>query len=206
MLEDGRFTRDGGSKPIGVDSRVVSTDGADYESKVESGELRRDLIPQLSDLSIRVPPLREYAEDVPELLTYYVDKLVDSEGLTFRRFSVAAQNRLRNYPWPDNVRELKNLVRRLLLSGRGEDIGLREVEAEISASAPVDEPLVKQDLLALPLREAREQFERAYLQQQLVLCDGKVGQLAKRVGMERTHLYRKLRALGVDFKSVSSDD
>jgi DNA-binding NtrC family response regulator len=206
VLEDGRFTRVGGSKPIKVDARVVATVGADYEAKIETGELRRDLVSQLSELSIRVPPLREYAEDVPELLTYYVDKLVDSEGLTFRRFSVAAQNRLRNYPWPDNVRELKNLVRRLLLSGRGEDIGLREVEEEISASAPVDEPLVKQDLLALPLREAREQFERAYLQQQLVLCDGKVGQLAKRVGMERTHLYRKLRALGVDFKSVGSDD
>ena len=69
-----------------------------------------------------------------------------------------------------------------------------------------DEPLVKQDLLSLPLREAREQFERAYLQQQLVLCDGKVGKLAKRVGMERTHLYRKLRSLGVDFRSVSTAD
>jgi two-component system nitrogen regulation response regulator NtrX len=155
---------------------------------------------------LRVPPLREYSEDVPELLNYYVDKLVDAEGLTFRRFSVAAQNRLRNYPWPENVHELKNLVRRLLLSGSDEDISLEEVEAEISATAKGEEPLVKQDLLALPLREAREQFERAYLQQQLVLCQGKVGQLAKRVGMERTHLYRKLRSLGVDFKSVSSDD
>jgi len=93
-----------------------------------------------------------------------------------------------------------------LLSGISEDIRLEEVEAEITAATPVDEPLVKQDLLALPLREAREQFERAYLQQQLVLCHGKVGQLAKRVGMERTHLYRKLRSLGVDFKSVGSDD
>jgi DNA-binding NtrC family response regulator len=143
---------------------------------------------------------------VPELLAYYVDKLVDAEGLRFRRFSVAAQNRLRNYPWPDNIRELKNLVRRMLLCDADGDISLDEVETEISATAPVDEPLVKQDLLSLPLREAREQFERAYLQQQLVLCDGKVGQLAKRVGMERTHLYRKLRSLGVDFKSVSSDD
>ncbi len=150
--------------------------------------------------------MREYPEDVPELLTYYVDKLVDSEGLSFRRFSVAAQNRLRNYPWPDNIRELNNLVRRLLLTGSEDDISLAEVEAEVMAGAPAGEPLVKQDLLALPLREAREQFERAYLQQQLVLCDGKVGQLAKRVGMERTHLYRKLRSLGVDFKSVSADD
>ena len=206
VLEDKQFMRKGGSEPVRLKARIVATIGADYESLVEAGKLRRDLIAQVGELSCRVPPLREYSEDVPELLNYYVDKLVDSEGLTFRRFSVAAQNRLRNYPWPDNVRELKQLVRRLLLSGSDEDIVLEEVEAEIAAAAPVDEPLVKQDLLSLPLREAREHFERSYLQQQLVLCDGKVGLLAKRVGMERTHLYRKLRSLGVDFKSVGSDD
>jgi len=206
VLESGSFTRVGGTDRRRTDVRVVATVGADYEARVEAGDLRRDLVSPLGELKLRVPPLREYAEDVPELLTYYVDKLVDAEGLSFRRFSVAAQNRLRNYPWPDNVHELKNVVRRLLLSGSGDDISLEEVEAEVSAAAPVDEPLVKQDLLALPLREAREQFERAYLQQQLVLCGGKVGKLADRVGMERTHLYRKLRSLGVDFKSLASDD
>jgi DNA-binding NtrC family response regulator len=206
ILESGSFTRIGGHDPVKVDVRIVATVGPDYEARIEAGELRRDLVSHLGELKLRVPPLREYAEDVPELLNYYVDKLVDAEGLQFRRFSVAAQNRLRNYPWPENVHELKNLVRRLLLSGSDEDISLEEVEAEISSAVPVDEPLVKHDLLALPLREAREQFERAYLQQQLVLCEGKVGQLAKRVGMERTHLYRKLRSLGIDFKSVSSDD
>jgi len=206
VVEDGQFTRIGGSAPVKVKARIVATVRADYEALIESGQLRRDLVAQLGVLSLRIPPLRDYSEDVPELLTYYVDKLVDAEGLTFRRFSVAAQNRLRNYPWPDNVRELKQLVRRLLLSGSSEDIGLGEVEAEITAVTPVNEPLVKQDLLALPLREAREHFERSYLQQQLVLCDGKVGQLAKRVGMERTHLYRKLRSLGVNFRSVGRDD
>lgn len=206
VIEDGRFMRVGGSVPVRLEARIVATVGTDVDALINAGKLRRDLVAQLSMLSLRVPPLREYSEDVPELLTYYVDKLVDAEGLTFRRFSVAAQNRLRNYPWPDNVRELKHLVRRLLLSGSSEDIALDEVEAEISAVASVDEPLVKQDLLALPLREAREHFERSYLQQQLILCDGKVGQLAKRVGMERTHLYRKLRSLGVNFKSVGSDD
>ena len=205
-IQDGQFTRVGAAAPVKIDARIVATVSADYEALIEKGKLRRDLVSHLSALSLRVPPLREYSEDVPELIAYYVDKLVDSEDLTFRRFSVAAQNRLRNYPWPDNVRELKSLVRRLLLVGSSEDITLDEVEAEISAAAPVNEPLVKQDLLALPLREAREQFERAYLQQQLVLCDGKVGQLAKRVGMERTHLYRKLRSLGVDFRSIGSDD
>ena len=206
VLDDGQFTRVGGSKPIKLDARVVATIDVDYQRKIEEQRLRPDLIAHLSELTLRVPPLRDYAEDVPELLGYYVDKLVDSEGLTFRRFSIAAQNRLRNYPWPDNMRELKNLVRRLLLADTDDDIELAEVEAEISATVSVSEPLVKQDLLSLPLREAREQFERAYLQQQLALCDGKVGQLAKRVGMERTHLYRKLRSLGVDFKSIGSDD
>ena len=206
VLEDQRVTRVGGNESIPLTARIVATAGSDYEAAIDKGELRRDIISHLSVLSLRVPPLREYSEDVPELLAYYVDKLVDAEGLSFRRFSVAAQNRLRNYPWPDNVRELKNLVRRLLLAQGKGDISLEEVEADINEAEPANEPLVKQDLLALPLREAREQFERAYLQQQLVLCDGKVGQLAKRVGMERTHLYRKLRTLGVDFKSAGSTD
>ena len=205
-LEQGEFVRRGGHEAIKVQTRVLATAKSEYESNVDDGSLRRELVSDLNILSLRVPPLREYAEDVPELLSYYVDKLVDGEGLSFRRVGVAAQNRLRNYPWPDNVRELKNLVRRLLITGSDEEISLEEVEKEIDAAAHSDEPLVKQDLLSLPLREAREQFERAYLQQQLVLCDGKVGKLAKRVGMERTHLYRKLRSLGVDFRSVSAEE
>lgn len=206
VLEDQQIQRVGGTQKLPLEARIVATAGSDWESFVESGRLRRDVVSHISVLSLRVPPLREYSEDVPELLTYYVDKLVDAEGLSFRRFSVAAQNRLRNYPWPENVRELKNLVRRLLLAEGDDDISLEEVEADLNSGEPADEPLVKQDLLSLPLREAREQFERAYLQQQLVLCEGKVGQLAKRVGMERTHLYRKLRSLGVDFKSVTADE
>lgn len=206
VLERGEFVRVGGREPVRLQARILATVKANYEEMIESGKLRRELVSNLNTLTLRVPPLREYAEDVPELLNYYVDKLVDAEGLTFRRFSVAAQNRLRNYPWPDNVRELKNLVRRLLITGSDEEISLDDVEKEVSSASEAGEPLVKQDLLSLPLREAREQFERAYLQQQLVLCDGKVGKLAQRVGMERTHLYRKLRSLGVDFRSVGSDD
>ena len=206
ILDDETWYRVGGSEAVPLKARVIATIGSDYAARIEAGTLRRDLVAHLGVLKLEVPPLRDYSEDVPELLAYYVDKLVDSEGLQFRRFSVAAQNRLRNYPWPDNVRELKNLTRRLLLTGSGEDVSLGDVERELNAGASAGEPLVKQDLLSLPLREAREQFERAYLQQQLVLCEGKVGQLAKRVGMERTHLYRKLRSLGVDFKSVTVDD
>ncbi|MDH4107375.1 MAG: sigma-54 dependent transcriptional regulator [Gammaproteobacteria bacterium] len=207
-MEQGGFLRKGGHSTVEMRARIIGTVRSGYESAIESGALRRELISSLNILSLRVPPLREYTEDVPELLSHYVDKLVDSEGLGFRRFSVAAQNRLRNYPWPDNVRELKNLVRRILLTGATEEVSLEEIEAElgVSSAGMAAEPLVKQDLLALPLREAREAFERAYLQQQLQLCEGKVGKLAARVGMERTHLYRKLRSLGVDFRSTGSDD
>jgi DNA-binding NtrC family response regulator len=172
---------------------------------VLSEDFRRDLYAQLSVLLVRVPALREYAEDVPELLRYHVDQFTETAGLRFRRFSVAAQNRLRHYPWPDNVRELRNLTRRFLLNEGPEEIGLEELERELSSQTPVGEPLVKHDLLALPLREAREQFERAYLQQQLQLCNGKVGLLAKRVDMERTHLYRKLRSLGIDIGHGAED-
>ncbi|HEV8017652.1 MAG TPA: sigma-54 dependent transcriptional regulator [Steroidobacteraceae bacterium] len=205
VFESGQFVRLGGNEPVAFRARVLSSAQPGLEQRAGGDGLRRDLLAYLNVLIMRVPPLREYAEDVPDLLRHQVDRLVDADGLPFRRFSVAAQNRLRNYPWPDNVRELRHLVHRLLMHGGAEEIRLEEIERELSVQTPPDEPLVKQDLLALPLREAREQFERAYLQQQLLLCNGKVGQLAKRVGMERTHLYRKLRSLGVDFRNISED-
>jgi DNA-binding NtrC family response regulator len=205
-LEARRFNRKGGREPIEVGARFVSSGPPGFEQAGEHAGFRQELLTHLSVMVLQVPPLREYPEDVPELLRYYIDKLVEEEGLPYRRFGVASQNRLRNYPWPGNVRELRNLVQRLLILGGEEEISLQEVEQLLSAESRTDEPLVKQDLLSLPLREAREHFERAYLQQQLQLCEGKVGQLAKRVGMERTHLYRKLRSLGIDFRQVAGDD
>jgi DNA-binding NtrC family response regulator len=200
-LDSGNYRRQGGTSILDCDVRLICSAQPGFETRGPE-PFRQDLLSQLNVLGLRVPPLRDYAEDVPDLLRYYVDRLVDDQRLPFRRFGVAAQNRLRNYPWPGNIRELKNLVQRLLIRGGDEEIELAEIEREIAGQAAADEPLVKQDLLALPLREAREHFERAYLTQQLQLCNGKVGQLAKRVGMERTHLYRKLRSLGVDFRQL----
>jgi DNA-binding NtrC family response regulator len=204
-IEQNAYTRMGGRERLPLNVRWISSAQEGFESGAAPEPFRRDLLAHLNVITLRVPPLREYAEDVPDLLRFYVDRLVDDQHLPLRRFSVAAQNRLRNYPWPGNVGELKNLVQRVLILGQGEEIRLEEIERELAVKMSTDEPLVKQDLLALPLREAREQFERAYLQQQLLLCNGKVGQLAKRVGMERTHLYRKLRALGVDFRQLGDD-
>jgi len=204
-IEQNAYTRVGGRERIPINVRWVSSAQEGFEQRATPEPFRRNLLAHLNVITLRVPPLREYAEDVPDLLRFYVDRLVDDQHLPLRRFSVAAQNRLRNYPWPGNVGELKNLVQRVLILGAGEEIRLEEIERELAVKMSNDEPLVKQDLLALPLREAREQFERAYLQQQLLLCNGKVGQLAKRVGMERTHLYRKLRALGVDFRQLGDE-
>ncbi|MFO0510109.1 MAG: sigma-54-dependent transcriptional regulator, partial [Gammaproteobacteria bacterium] len=208
VLESGGWTPIGGTQPRPMRARLVDAATPVGEQKPAAGAaptVRRDLLARLSVTVLRVPPLRDYAEDVPDLLRHSVDRFVDGERLPFRRFGVPAQNRLRNYPWPGNVQELRALVRRVLERGGAEEISLEEIERELAEAVPPSETLVKQDLLSLGLREAREHFERAYLQQQLLLCQGKVGQLAKRVGMERTHLYRKLRSLGIDFRAIPDD-
>jgi two-component system nitrogen regulation response regulator NtrX len=205
-LETRTITRIGSASPVRINVRIIASASPRLLITDSGSSVRLELLSRLNVITLTVPPLREYAQDVPDLLRYYVDRLVDEERLPFRRFGVPAQNRLRNYPWPGNVRELKNLVQRLLILGGEEEIRLEEIERELTSRSPTSEPLVKQDLLALPLREAREHFERAYLQQQLILCNGKVGQLAKRVGMERTHLYRKLRSLGVDFRQLADTE
>ncbi|HET7651323.1 MAG TPA: sigma-54 dependent transcriptional regulator [Gammaproteobacteria bacterium] len=204
-LDQGRYTRVGGQSPQTLAVRFMSAALPDIETALADGRFRRDLYLRLEGVTVRVPPLREYREDVPELLRYYTDAMVDVQNLKYRRFSVAAQNRLRNYPWPGNVRELKNMIQRFLMLNQDTEISLEEVERELQPFRS-SEPLVKQDLLAMPLREAREHFEKAYLEQQLQLCGGKVGKLAERVGMERTHLYRKLNSLGIDFRSLGTDE
>lgn len=205
VLDQGSFSRLGRAHIIPLNIRLIVSIRPEEYAHAETRGIRADLLEQLSVLKLQVPALRDYPEDVPELLRHFVDKYVDSNALPYRRFSVAAQNRLRNYPWPGNISELASLVQRLLIANESDEIALDELERELVPAANDDISLLKKDLLSLPLREAREQFERAYLTQQLAICGGKVGQLAKRVGMERTHLYRKLRALGVDFRQSDRD-
>jgi DNA-binding NtrC family response regulator len=194
VVEQGVYTPPGKTQPEPCTARIMAS-----VQRTASDGLRADLLAAMGVMQLSVPPLREYSEDIPELLRQYVHALVSDEGLPYRRFGVPVQNRLRNYPWPGNLRELKNLVRRLLLQDAAPEVSLRELEDALEPTVDGSEALIRQDILALPMREAREQFERIYLTQQLALCGGKVGKLAERVGMERTHLYRKLRALGVDF-------
>lgn len=167
---------------------------------VADNHLRRDLYDQLGVLTIEVPALREYRDFIPEIIRHYVDTLSDHEGYTFRRFDVAAINRLRRHDWPGNLQELGNVIRRLLAAGSSAPVALEEVDAVLAAHMTTA-PRVGEDLLSLPYREAVERFERAYLSAQLALVEGRVSRLAERVGLERTHLYRKLRSLGIELSS-----
>ena len=204
VLDTGSWSRLGRATPVPAAARMMASVRGTATAAPDS--LRPELYERFGATRITVPSVREYAEDISELLRHTVEDLNERQQLPFRRFAIAAQNRLRNYPWPGNLRELTSLVERLLAAGGAEEISLAEVEQELVPSVASAQPLVQQDLLALPLREARELFERAYLTEQLALCGGKVGQLAKRVGMERTHLYRKLRSLGVEFRASLADE
>lgn len=200
-LETGSFLRIGGSEPVQVDVRVIAASCSDLKEAVKNGKFREDLYYHLNVVPLEIPPLRDHREDLSELLNFYIDYFVTKEKLPFRRFTVSAQNFLRNHSWPGNVRELKNLVQRLLILGAGEQIGMEEVESALGTLVVPEQVVVDTPLsFNLPLREAREQFEKIYLEKRLQECNGSVGRLSKVVGMERTHLYRKLRALAIEFK------
>ncbi len=203
-LEGESLLRDGGSQPESIDMRVIAATQRDLQQEVHAGRFREDLYYRLNVVPLRVPALREHAEDIPELLNYYVDYYCGREGLPYRRFSIAAQNRLRHYGWPGNNRELRNLVQRLLIMGTSEQISVEEVDLALGQreQGNQEEPQWRPDVFELPLREAREEFERSYLVHQLKQCHGSVSRLSQRVGMERTHLYRKLRALGINPKII----
>ncbi len=195
------FHRVGGAEPVQVDVRVLAATRMDLEQEVLEGRFREDLYYHLNVLPLRIPPLREHVEDVPALLDFYLQHYLAQEGLSARRFTSGAISRLSQYHWPGNVRELKNLVQRLLILGEGAEIENAEVEAALGGAVGRGASSLPSGLAMpfdRPLREAREEFERRYLQHQLREAGGSVGELAKLAGMERTHLYRKLKALGID--------
>lgn len=201
-LQARSFTRPGGTTPVPLYVRIIAATHKNLEQLVEQSSFRSDLYYLLNVVPLKVPPLREHREDVPELLNYYTNIFVDQEKLPYRKFSMAAQNRLRNYEWPGNIRELSNMVQRLLITSAGSEISQEEIESTLGEQ-PM-KPLTAAGIPAsfnLPLREARDQFEKEYLEYQLQKNNGSVGKVAQIAGVERTHLYRKLKALGIDPKN-----
>ena len=205
VIESGHWPREGGETRA-LDCRVIASAAPNVSDLVASGRIVDELYFRLNVLPLAVPALRERPEDVPDLVRYYADWFPDHEDLPYRSFSVSAQNRLRNHSWPGNIRELRNLVKRLLILGGSDDVSVAEVEEALRQNAELpDAGGVSNPAFDLPLREAREQFEREYLLYQLRKAGGSVGKLSETAGMERTHLYRKLRALGIDPRAVAKE-
>ena len=195
-----------GESGLPVSARFITASRYDLEQEVRAGRFREDLYHVLNQYPVHILPLREHSEDVTELLQHYVRLFSDQEGLPYRNFTMAAQNRLRNYHWPGNVLELENLVHRLLIQVEQPSIDLEHVENVLSDHETVTQYHAMHHIMPefeMPLRQAREQFEKAYLQYHLNQTDGSVGKVAKLAGMERTHLYRKLRSLGIDTKHLT---
>jgi len=201
-LERRSLLRIGGSESIDLNLRVISATAENLEKLVKAGHFREELYYQLNVIPLNVPPLRDHLEDIPELLKFYADFFSTRDKLPYRHFPVSVQNQLKNYSWPGNQRELRNLVQRLLILGSTNEVSPSEIDTLLSHTRTPDINFEKFGIdLGLPLREAREQFERNYLLYQLNEANGSVGRLAKMAGMERTHLYRKLKDLGVDIKN-----
>jgi len=204
VLDSGHYVHQGGSGVRNLDCRLIVSACNDLLELAGRDETLQQLYYRLNVLPLDLPPLRERPDDVPELVRFYAEWFPNSENLPYRSFSVAAQNRLRNHSWPGNVRELRNLVQRLLVLGGDGEVTVNEVDEALKQSPTAAAPAASDHpgYFDLPLREAREQFEREYLVYKLKQAGGSVGRLADAVGMERTHLYRKLRTLGVDPKTA----
>ena len=150
---------------------------------------------------IDLPPLRQHLQDVPDLLKIFIDYFVKVEGLSQRRFSLAAMNMLAKYSWPGNLKQLKNMVHTILIRLNKEIINIEEVEETLTLQGPGGDLLVQNDMMSMTMIEARKKFEKAFLLRQLELVGWKVTELARRVDMERTNLYRKLKSLGIEYKN-----
>ncbi|KQY75188.1 sigma-54 dependent transcriptional regulator [Brevundimonas sp. Root1423] len=199
VLVEQRFRRVGGEQDVQVDIRVVTSTSRDLKQEIAEGRFREDLFHRLNVVPIRVPALSERREDIQELIDYFIDTLSSSQGLPRRRIGDDAIAVLQVHPWPGNVRQLRNNVERLLILATG------DVNEPISADMLPQEAtnanstgtLGGERIIALPLREAREVFEREYLAAQIMRFGGNISRTAAFIGMERSALHRKLKSLGV---------
>lgn len=201
-LQDQTFERLGGSARVKVDVRVIATSNRDLQAEIAAGRFREDLYYRLAVVPLRVPSLRERREDVPGLARQFLLRSAELSGQPARELSADAVASLQAYDWPGNVRQLRNLVDWLLImapGGASDAIRAEMLPPEIGSAAPTlfnADPSA--DVMALPLREARDLFETQYLQAQLLRFGGNISRTAGFVGMERSALHRKLKQLGIN--------
>jgi two-component system, NtrC family, nitrogen regulation response regulator NtrX len=201
VLQEQSFTRLGGQRRVQVDVRVIAASNRDLLAEIAAGRFREDLYYRLNVVPIRVPPLAERRADIPMLAEYFMARAAEASGLPARRLSPEAIALLQASDWPGNVRQLRNVLEWLLIMAPGDvksDIGVDSLPPEFVEAATAGlNPTANGELMVLPIREAREHFERAYLQAQLERFSGNISRTAGFVGMERSALHRKLKTLNI---------
>ncbi len=201
VLVDQTFQRSGGTAKINVDVRIISSTARNLEEEIAEGRFREDLYHRLSVVPIRVPPLSERREDIPQLIDYFMDQISVATGLPKRKIGEDAMAVLQSHVWPGNVRQLRNNVERvMILAGGGPEVVISAdmLPQDVGSMVPAMPTSTNgEHIMGLPLREAREVFERDYLIAQISRFSGNISRTAEFVGMERSALHRKLKALGV---------
>ncbi len=201
VLVDQNFQRVGGATRVHVDVRVISSSSRDLAQLIADGHFREDLYHRLSVVPIKVPPLSERREDVPELIEFFMDQISVASGLPKRQIGSDAMAVLQSHEWPGNIRELRNNVERLMILTKGDptaEVTIEMLPAEVGAMVPTTPSgSGGERLMSLPLRDAREIFEREYLIAQIARFSGNISRTAEFIGMERSALHRKLKSLGV---------
>ena len=201
VLVDQTFERVGGNSKVSVDVRIISSTARNLESEIADGHFREDLYHRLSVVPIRVPPLAERREDIVPLVDYFMDQISQSTGLPRRTIGDDAMAVLQSHDWPGNVRQLRNNVERLMILAGGDAsavINANMLPQDVGSMIPtMPNGNGGEQLMGLPLREAREMFEREYLVAQINRFGGNISRTAEFVGMERSALHRKLKALGI---------
>lgn len=204
VMVDQQFMRVGGSDKIRVDMRVISSTSRDLDAEISAGRFRQELYHRLNVVPIVVPSLEERREDIPVLAEYFIDMFNKTQGLPLREISEEAIALMQTMIWPGNVRQLRNVIERVLILGDGNgEIEARELPDEEAKPDEEGRVVLSGVLATLPLREAREAFEREYLLTQINRFGGNISRTAQFVGMERSALHRKLKSLGVVTTSKS---
>ena len=201
VLVDQQFERVGGTKRVKVDVRIISSTAQNLEGMIAEGLFREDLFHRLAVVPVQVPPLAQRRDDIPSLVSFFINQVAEQAGIKPRRISDDAMAVLQSHSWPGNVRQLRNNVERLMILARGDDVDepvtADLLPAEIGDTLPRTPTDSDQHIMALPLREAREMFEKEYLVAQINRFSGNISRTAEFVGMERSALHRKLKSLGV---------
>ncbi|MEX3015339.1 nitrogen assimilation response regulator NtrX [Gymnodinialimonas hymeniacidonis] len=198
VLVDQSFTRVGGTTKVRVDLRVVSSTTRDLQAEIDAGRFREELYHRMNVVPVEVPNLEDRREDIPELARYFIELFNREQGLTARDLGEDAAAMLQTMAWPGNVRQLKNMIERVLILGEGSGpIEARDLPGQTEAPTSEEDIALSASLTTLPLREARELFERQYLMAQINRFGGNISRTASFVGMERSALHRKLKSLGV---------